>query len=90
MNKEKTSPEFFSEEMLADIYELVLFNDDVNDFDFVIESLIEVCGLEPIQAEQITLIVHEKGKCGVISGTLDELKPMYENLTNRGLTVSID
>lgn len=90
MNKEKTSPEFFSEEMLADIYELILFNDDVNDFDFVIESLIEVCGLEPIQAEQITLIVHEKGKCGVISGTLDELKPMYENLTNRGLTVSID
>lgn len=90
MNKEKLSPEFFSEEMLSDSYELILFNDDVNDFDFVIESLIEVCDLDPIQAEQITLIVHEKGRCGVIYGSLDELKPMYNKLTNRGLTVSIE
>lgn len=90
MNKEKLSPEFFSEEMLSDGYELILFNDDVNDFDFVIESLIDVCELDPIQAEQITLIVHEKGQCGVISGSLDELKPMYNKLTSRGLTVAIE
>lgn len=90
MIKEKTAPEFFSEELLSEINELILFNDDVNDFDFVIESLIEVCELDPIQAEQITLIVHEKGKCGVISGSLYELRPMYESLTNRGLTVSIE
>ncbi|HLO91806.1 MAG TPA: ATP-dependent Clp protease adaptor ClpS [Lentimicrobium sp.] len=90
MNKEKTSPEFFAEELLSDVYELILFNDEVNDFDFVIDSLIEVCKLDPIQAEQITLIVHEKGKCGVVSGTLDELRPMYESLSNKGLSVSID
>jgi len=90
MNKEKLSPESFTDELVSNSYELILYNDDFNEFDFVIESLIEICSIEPIQAEQITLIVHEKGKCGVVSGTYDELKPMYERLVARGLTVSIE
>lgn len=90
MVKEKEIPEIHSAELTSNISELVLYNDDVNDFDFVIETLIDVCELDPIQAEQITLIVHEIGKCGVISGSLMELKPYYEGLTKKGLTVSIE
>lgn len=90
MIKEKGSPESNVQEVISDIYELVLYNDDINEFDFVTITLVDVCKLEPIQAEQITLIVHNKGKCGVISGTFEELKPIYEILTIRGLTVSIE
>ncbi len=90
MVKENVKLDPTSKELASDGYELILFNDNVNEFIFVIESLIEVCNIEPIQAEQITLIVHEKGKCGVISGTLYELKPMYEKLVNKGLTVTIE
>ncbi len=90
MVKEKLSVTGKEKTQLTDTYELVLYNDDFNTFEFVINSLIEVCNLEAIQAEQITLIVHYKGKCGVISGTFSELKPMYEEMINRGLTVSIE
>lgn len=90
MVKEKDIPSSATDEKTGSIYELVLFNDDVNEFSFVIDTLIEVCDLDPIQAEQITLIVHEKGKCGVISGSLEELKPKYQILINKGLIVSIE
>lgn len=90
MVKEKTILSPGQQELLSDIRELILYNDDVNEFDFVSLTLIEVCELDPIQAEQITLIVHEKGKCGVVSGTVEELKPIYEILTFKGLTVSIE
>ncbi len=90
MTKERTIEKVEVVELVTDVYELVLYNDDINEFDYVINCLINICELEIIQAEQITLIVHEKGKCGVISGTLSELKPKYEQLTNKGLTVSIE
>ncbi|HLN53418.1 MAG TPA: ATP-dependent Clp protease adaptor ClpS [Lentimicrobium sp.] len=90
MVKEKESAETGIEDLLSEVWELILYNDEVNEFEFVIESIIEVCGIEPIQAEQITLIAHEKGKCGVITGSFNELKPMYETLSHRGLTVSIE
>lgn len=70
--------------------ELVLYNDDINTFDFVIETLIDVCSIDPVQAEQITLIVHYKGKCGVKVGSAQELKPEYNEMINRGLTASIE
>lgn len=82
LKKEKDSRESVSE--------LVLFNDDFNTFEFVIETLIEVCCIEPVQAEQITLIVHYKGKCGIKTGTVNELKPEYNEMINRGLTASIE
>ena len=90
MVKEKTIKLTDKKEQLANQRELVLYNDDFNTFDFVIETLIEVCGIDPLQAEQITLIVHYKGKCGVKTGTMDELKPVYNEMINRKLTVSIE
>ena len=69
---------------------LILFNDDVNSFDFVIETLIEVCEHEHLQAEQCALIAHYKGKCPVKSGSMAELKPKYNEMTKRGFTVSIE
>jgi ATP-dependent Clp protease adaptor protein ClpS len=68
---------------------LVLFNDEVNTFDFVIESLINVCGHDALQAEQCTLIVHFKGKCAVKEGTFEKLEPMCTALLDRGLTAEI-
>ncbi len=68
---------------------LVLWNDDVNTFDFVIDSLIEVCKHTLEQAEQCTILVHYKGKCTVKTGSMELLKPMHEKLLSRGLTSEI-
>lgn len=89
MIKERTKPIENTEDQVTEIKNLVLHNDDHNTFDFVIDTLIEVCDHDPITAEQLTLIVHYKGKCTVKSGDLDELKPMSREMTDRGLTVSI-
>ena len=69
---------------------LILFNDDIHSFDFVIETLIEVCEHEHLQAEQCALIAHYKGRCVVKSGALSEIKPKYDEMTKRGLTMSIE
>ncbi|PUB33877.1 ATP-dependent Clp protease adaptor protein ClpS [Elizabethkingia sp. YR214] len=84
----------YEEEVLVldqtdDVYKLVLHNDDVNTFDFVIECLIEICKHTPEQAEQCTLLVHYKGKCTVKTGAMDLLKPMHQKLLSRGLTSEI-
>jgi len=69
---------------------LVLHNDDVNTFVFVIDSLMEICGHEPIQAEQCAFITHHQGKCDIKRGELITLNPMLMGLLNRGLQVTID
>jgi ATP-dependent Clp protease adaptor protein ClpS len=69
---------------------LVLYNDNVNDFDFVIKALIEVCDHNQEQAEQCTLIAHYKGKCNVRNGDYQEMKSMYDEMSLRGLTVAIE
>lgn len=89
MAKEKLSPADFTQELEDNLNELILFNDEVNTFDFVIETLIDVCGHEPNQAEQCAMVVHFNGKCAVKSGTFTELRPVYNEMTNRKLTVSI-
>ncbi len=71
------------------VRELILHNDDVNTFDHVIESLVEICGHDPIQAEQCAWIVHYKGKCSVKRGTFDNLEPRCTALQDRGLSASI-
>lgn len=76
-------------ERLTDAHDLVLFNDDVNTFDFVIDALVKVCKHEVIQAEQCTYIVHFNGKCAVKKGELGKLKPMCTALLDRGLTAEI-
>ncbi len=70
-------------------YEIVLFNDDVNTFDFVIDSLIEVCDHTLEQAEQCTILVHYKGKCTVKTGEYNELKPRCSKLLSKGLSAEI-
>jgi ATP-dependent Clp protease adaptor protein ClpS len=71
------------------IHYLILYNDEINTFDFVIESLVDVCFMNTVQAEQCALIAHYKGKCDVKKGALINLKPMKDELNNRGLNVVI-
>ena len=71
------------------LWELVVLNDDVNTFDFVIDTLIDVCGHSPEQAEQCTLIIHYKGKCGVKSGDYDEVVAMRNEICRRGINAEV-
>lgn len=90
------SPEILEEEIIAvdtkaeDIKALLLYNDDVNTFDFVSECLIKVCKHDAIQAEQCTYLVHYTGKCVVKNGTFKALKPLCEALLERGLSAKIE
>jgi ATP-dependent Clp protease adaptor protein ClpS len=68
---------------------LVVYNDDVNTFDHVIQTLIDVCGHEPEQAEQCTLLIHYKGKCAVKNGTFEELAPRCSAIHDRGISADI-
>jgi len=69
---------------------LVIHNDDFNTFDFVIETLVEVCGHEPLQAEQCTYIIHHSGKCAVKTAMFKRLQPIWAEITHRGLTATIE
>lgn len=69
---------------------LILYNDDVNTFDFVTESLIKVCNHDSLQAEQCTYLVHYTGKCVVKNGSFKKLKPVCEALLDRGLSAKIE
>jgi len=69
--------------------EIVLHNDDVNTFDHVIMCLMDICGHDPIQAEQCAWIVHHNGKCSVKRGSFDELEPRCVALLDRGLSAAI-
>lgn len=71
-------------------YSLVLHNDDVHDFMYVIDSLIEICEHDTVQAEQCTYLVHYRGECDVKRGKYETLKGMYNQLLDKGLTVSIN
>jgi ATP-dependent Clp protease adaptor protein ClpS len=86
------------EEMLVDLLEaiettevmdLVVFNDDVNTFAHVIETLIRVCKHTTEQAEQCTWIIHYNGKCAVKTGSFDFLKPMRETICEAGIDARI-
>lgn len=69
--------------------ELILFNDDVNTFEYVIKTLIEACDHTPMQAEQCSLIVHYKGKCTVKTGAYNDLIPRCSKLLDAGLSAEI-
>lgn len=69
---------------------LLLYDDDYNTFPFVTESLIKVCGHDPVQAEQCTYLVHYTGKCVVKNGSFKKLRPLCEALLERGLTAKIE
>jgi len=70
--------------------DLIVYNDDVNTFDHVIESLVKVCEHNPIQAEQCTWIIHHNGKCQVKRGLYEHLEPMCTALLDRGISAMIE
>jgi ATP-dependent Clp protease adaptor protein ClpS len=90
MVKEKIKDDVKNDNVTDDVKKLVLHNDDFNHFDFVIRSLVEVCGHSLEQAEQCALITHFRGKCDVKNGTFKELMTSHKELTFRNLTVSIE
>lgn len=69
--------------------EIILYNDDVNTFDHVIDTLIAVCNHTSEQAEQCAILVHYKGKCTVKTGSFEELKPQCTQLLEAGLSAEI-
>ena len=69
--------------------EIILHNDDVNTFEHVIVSLMEICDHDPLQAEQCAWLVHHKGKCSVKRGSFEVLKPMCDALCGQGLSADI-
>ncbi|MEI6865185.1 ATP-dependent Clp protease adaptor ClpS [Flavicella sp.] len=87
--KEKIQEDLDIQELLASKHEIILHNDDVNTFDFVIESLISVCEHTLEQAEQCTVLVHYKGKCAVKTGEFDELKSICAKLQELGLSAEL-
>lgn len=78
------------EEVEVEAKQLIVYNDDFNTFDHVIESLIKVCKHDPIQAEQCTFLIHYKGKCSVKKGSYEVLEPMCTALLERGITAEIE
>ena len=86
---EKVQEDVLVEEQIGINNEIVLYNDDVNTFDHVIDTLIRVCNHSPEQAEQCAILVHYKGKCTVKTGSFDELKPQYTQLLEAGLSAEI-
>jgi ATP-dependent Clp protease adaptor protein ClpS len=69
---------------------LIVWNDDVTTFDWVIQTLIEICGHTTEQAEQCAMIIHTKGKYSVKEGNYDFLKPMCNAITERGIGATIE
>ena len=73
----------------TEVKDLVVFNDDFNTFEHVIETLIRVCKHSPEQAEQCTWLIHHKGKCTVRTGAFEELDPMREAICEEGIDAKI-
>lgn len=77
-------------EELVEMKDLVVYNDHINTFDYVIETLVKVCKHNPLQAEQCTTIIHFKGKCQVKRGQNKEMIEMCTALLNRGITAEVE
>ncbi|AXT53030.1 ATP-dependent Clp protease adaptor ClpS [Aquimarina sp. BL5] len=87
--QEKVLEEVLEKTVEKNNNEIVLYNDDVNTFDHVIETLIYTCEHTPVQAEQCAMLVHYKGKCTVKTGVYEELVPRCSKLLQAGLSAEI-
>jgi ATP-dependent Clp protease adaptor protein ClpS len=87
--KEKIQEDVSVAEKESNQNQIVLYNDEVNTFDHVINTLIYACEHTPEQAEQCSLIVHYKGKCTVKTGSYEELKPRCSMLLDAGLSAEV-
>ena len=90
MTETLVAPEHALLEQLVDQQDLIVYNDDVNTFDHVIESLIKVCKHELEQAEQCTWLIHYKGKCSVKRGDYETLSLLCTALLDRGISAEIE
>lgn len=90
LNQTTVKPEVRLREQLQSPVRLILWNDEHNTFDWVIECLMEICGHTEDQAEQCAWFVHFRGKYAVKEGTYKDLKPMCDALTDRGLNATLD
>ena len=88
-SKEKVKVEVLVDTLEQSLNEIVLYNDDVNTFDHVIDTLIYACEHDPEQAEQCAILVHYKGRCTVKTGVYDELEPRCSMLIEAGLSAEI-
>ena len=68
---------------------LVLWNDDVHTFDYVIKALVDICRHTVEQAEQCAILVHCHGKCSIKHGSYSDLLPMHQALLDKQLTTEI-
>lgn len=71
-------------------YHLIVWNDEVNTFEWVIETLIDVCGHSQEQAEQCAFLIHTQGKYAVKNGKYEVLKPMCDAITERGINATVE
>jgi len=84
------SPAADTETLTTDQYSLIVCNDEVNTFEWVIETLMEICGHTLEQAEQCAMFIHYKGKYAVKKGDYDTLKPMCNSITERGIGATVE
>lgn len=88
-----SSKELFETDVLTEVENschLIVWNDEVNTFDWVIQTLVEICSHSEQQAEQCAMIIHTKGKYSVKEGEFEMLKPMCEAITERGIGATIE
>jgi ATP-dependent Clp protease adaptor protein ClpS len=93
INKPDWNEDLLVDDGLVDLDDpalLVVYNDDVNTFDWVIQCLIEVCGHSFEQSEQLSLLIHFKGKATVKTAPFDDLRPLKDALVERGLSAVIE
>ena len=69
---------------------IIVWNDDVNTFDWVIDTLIQICGHTKEQAEQCTILIHYRGKCSVKKDSFNKLKPLCEAIIDRNINATIE
>ena len=89
-NDTKTLQETDTDVLTEDPCTLIVWNDEVNTFEWVIDTLMEICGHSHEQAEQCAYIIHFSGKYGVKQGSYDELKPMCDAITDRGIGATVE
>lgn len=86
LTREETGTDVLQEDSCS----LIVWNDEVNTFEWVIETLVTVCGHSNEQAEQCAYIIHFQGKYAVKNGSYDELKPMCDAITERGINATVE
>ena len=86
----KPQEESDTDVLVEEVHSLIVWNDEVNTFDWVIEALIDICGHTEQQAEQCAMIIHHAGKYAVKRGSFDALRPQAEALIDRDIQATID